>query len=170
MALKIQLCPTLAADIEEPVFINDRTYILEPPMEDGKRNVWYGNTLIPYSIGGTIYDFMGSHPRCIKKPQVPRDFFLCYLSYKPLVFMDPPYDFSFFKNRVFHSSPPTENASYTKWLDRVQEKKEILMEGYGYFWLIQLFRVGPKYNSHMLIAAMCFWDILPIPFTFLVGW
>lgn len=104
-------CPPLATNIEEPFYINDHTYIPELPMEDVRRNIWYDNTLIPYSFAGTIFSFMGLLLRRIKKPQVMRYFFPIYSSYEPLVFIDEPFDFSFFKNRVFHSFPPTEDAS-----------------------------------------------------------
>lgn len=49
MTPKFKSAPSapLAANNEELVYINDHTYIPEPPMEDGRRKVWYGNTPIP---------------------------------------------------------------------------------------------------------------------------
>lgn len=122
MAPKISLAPRapLSAIIEEPLFINDRAYIPEPPMEDGRRNVGYGYPLIPYSISDTIFAFMGTFPIHIKKYHVLRHFFPSYPSYEPLVFMDEPFDFSLFKNKVSCSSSPTKDDSYIKWLDMVQ--------------------------------------------------
>ncbi|KAI5387917.1 hypothetical protein KIW84_073857 [Lathyrus oleraceus] len=153
---RVQSRPALAAVIREPLYVNDLTYILEPSMEDGRRNVWYNNALIPYSIASTIYAFMGPIPRCIEKPQILKYLFSYFFGYKPLLFMDASFDFNFLKNKVFHFYPPTKGVSYIQWLDKVQEKKKYLWRDLGIFYLIQLSRVGLKYNSHMLIASMCF--------------
>lgn len=125
MALKFQSSPPLDAPIEEPLYINDCTYIPEPSMEEGKSNFLKNNALIPHSIVGTIYTFIGPLPRGIKKPRVPKKLFTCFLSYEPLVFVDTPFDFSFFKNQVFRYSPSNEDAYYIQWLDMVQEKRKI---------------------------------------------
>lgn len=60
--------------------------------------------------------------------------------------------------RSFCSSPPTKDVDYIKWLDRVKEKKKHFLMDLGIFNLIQVSRVGLKYNSHMLIASTCLWD------------
>lgn len=70
-------------------------------MEDGRRNIWYCASLIPYFIAGTIHAFMGPLPKRIKKPQILRYFFPTFPGYEPLVFVDAPFDFKFFKNKVF---------------------------------------------------------------------
>lgn len=157
MDQKVQSHPPFDVVIDEPLFLNNRTYIPEPPMENGRRDIWYNTTLIPYSIADTTYTFMVPLPKRIKKPQILKDLFSCFPGYEPLVFVDDPFDFNFFKNSVFCSSPAIEDASYIQWLDRVQEKKKHFRSDLGIIELIQLSRVGPKYNSHMLIIAMCFW-------------
>lgn len=68
--IKPDLRPVLAIDIEESVYMNDHTYIPKAPMKDGRRNIWYGNAPIPYSIAGNIYAFMGPLLRRIKKSQI----------------------------------------------------------------------------------------------------
>lgn len=88
MAQKVQSRPALAVIIEEPLYINGHTYIPESPMEDGRRNIWYNNALIPYSITGTIYAFMGFLSRRVNKSQVLINLFPRFPSYEPLVFVD----------------------------------------------------------------------------------
>lgn len=114
IAPKVHLFPPFVAVIDAPLFMKDRTYIPEPPMEDGRRNLWYHASLIPYSIAGTFHAFMGRLLRFIEKPQMLEDFFPTFHSFESLVFVDNPFDFKFFKNIVSCSSPPTEDVDYIK--------------------------------------------------------
>lgn len=127
-------------------------------MEDGRRNLWYHASLIPYSITGNVHAFMGPLPRRIKKPHMLTNFLPNLPSYEPLVFVDAPFNCNFFKNKVLCSSPHTKDTYYIKWLDKVQEKKNHFFRDLAIFDLIQLSRVGTTYNSHMLVATICFWD------------
>lgn len=74
----------------------------------------------------------------------------------PLVFWNESFDLSFIKNHVVWSSLSTNNSCYIKWLDRVQKKKEKVWKDHGNFHLIQISRVGPKYNSDMVFASIWF--------------
>lgn len=91
----------IAAAIDKPLFIDDHACVPEPPIEDRIINIWYSDAPIPYSILGTIFAFMGPFPRCVKKPYIMKYFFPSYPSFEPSVFWDQPFDFIFFKNRVF---------------------------------------------------------------------
>lgn len=53
-----------------------------------------------------------------------KDFFPTYPNYKPLVFVDKPFNFNFFKSLVFRSSPPTEDIEYIIWLNKMEENKK----------------------------------------------
>lgn len=111
--------------IDEPLFTNDCAYVPEPPMEYERINIWYFDALIPYSILGSIFYFMGTLPKRVKIPYILKDFFPDYPSCERLVFVDEPFDFSYFKSRVFSSYPPTDDdSSYIQWLNRIQERKK----------------------------------------------
>lgn len=109
--------------IAKHFLVDGCTYVPEPPMGDGKRKVLYSDVLIPYSISGSNFSFMATHPMYVKKPNILKLFFPSYLGCEPLVFHDKSFVFSFLKNRVFKQSPPIGNAGYIKWLDMVQYKK-----------------------------------------------
>lgn len=113
-----------AADISGPILVDNRAYVPEPLIEEDKRKILYSQVLIPYSISSRVCAFMGPLPRHIRKPQVLEYFFPISLSRDPLVLVHKPIDLCFMKNRVFQSSPPTRNPPYTRWLDRVQQKRD----------------------------------------------
>lgn len=75
MAPKFQPHPPFAVVIDEPLFLNDCTYIPKPSMEDGRRKIWYCAYLISYSVAGIAHAFMGPLPGRIKKTQILKDFF-----------------------------------------------------------------------------------------------
>ncbi|CAL5195594.1 unnamed protein product [Lathyrus oleraceus] len=152
MTLKVQSHPPFADVIDASFFLNDCTYIPEPPIEDGRRNLCYHASLISYSIVGTVHAPIGPLPKRIKKPHTLKDCFPTFPSYDPLVFVDVPFDFNFFKNKVFCYSPPIGDTDYIKWLGMGQEKKKHFWRDLSIFDIIQLSQVGPKYNSHMLIV------------------
>lgn len=80
------------------------------------RKVWYRFAIIPYVLVEKVHALMGPLPKYIKKSQLLRDYLPIYYGYEPLVFIDEPFKFNFFKNRIFHSSPPLEDVKYIKWL------------------------------------------------------
>lgn len=45
-------------------------------------------------------------------------------------------------------------------MNRVKEKKKIVWDKQGVYDLIQLSRVGLKYNHAMFLIASCFWEAL----------
>lgn len=97
MALQPQSHPHFAAEVDLPLYVNDRTYVSEAPMGDGGRRLWYHYALIPYTLVGSMFVFMGPLPKCIKKPHIVNDFFPTYHDYEPLVFVDKPFNFNLFK-------------------------------------------------------------------------
>lgn len=152
MTRKVQSHPPFADVIDASLFLNYCTYIPEPPIEDGRRKLCYHASLISYSIAGTVHEPIGPLPKCIKKPHTLKDCFPTFPSYGPLVFVDVPFDFNFFKNKVFCYSPLIGDTDYIKWLGMGQENKKHFWRYLSIFDIIQLSQVGPKYNSHMLIA------------------
>ncbi|KAI5402927.1 hypothetical protein KIW84_050501 [Lathyrus oleraceus] len=44
-----------ADDIELPIFVNDRAYVPEPPLETKCRKVWYRSAFIPYMLAGKLW-------------------------------------------------------------------------------------------------------------------
>lgn len=68
MVHKYQSHPPFNAEIDTPLYVNDRAYIPESPMKDGRRSLWYRSSLIPYTLDGSVHAFMGPLPRHIKKP------------------------------------------------------------------------------------------------------
>lgn len=78
--------PFIVARIKEPLLIDNHTYVSEPPLKEEKRRLWYSDVLIPCSIAGTTFTFMGLLPRHVKKPYSLRSFFPSYAECEPLVF------------------------------------------------------------------------------------
>lgn len=123
-----------------------------------------------YSLPGIAHDFMGHLPRLIKKTRNLENLFPSLSLCEPMVYKDEPFYLSFMRNRVFRSSPSTNNPSYIKWLDRVQQRKERVWKDQGIFDLIQLLRVGPKYNPHMLVVVIFFLESTTNTFPYHVEW
>lgn len=113
-----------SAKLKGPILKYGYSYVLEPPMQEGKVVVWFSRVLNPYSISVTIHAFMGPRSRPNKKLQNFESFFPCFSSCKPLVFEDEYFDLSFIINRVFCASHSINKASYISWMDMVQKKKE----------------------------------------------
>lgn len=98
-----------AAKIPCSILKGDSTYVPEPLMQEEKTTIWYSQVLTPYSYACTTHSFMGPLHKLIKKPPNLEHFFPSFPSCEPLVFKDEPFDLSFTKNRVFRSSPSTNN-------------------------------------------------------------
>lgn len=107
MVPEFQSHPPFAIEINAPIYVNDHAYVPEPHMNDGRRYLWYHVSLIPYTLVGYVHAFMGPLPMRIQKPHMLKEFFHYFLGYEPLVFVDALFNFNFFKNKVFHYSPPT---------------------------------------------------------------
>jgi hypothetical protein len=127
--------------------------------------------MFPYSLADKTYAFGGPLPDAKSKTYAIMEIFPMYKPCQPRAFMNSPYNFNFIKppNKVFRSAPYYGNEDYITWLDRVQV-------GYGAFWkdsgiyeLIQLSRVGPKYQQEMIIAAMHFFESSTNTFHFECG-
>lgn len=54
--------PPFASILDEHILDNGQTYVWEPPLADARRRPWYANLLVPYSVVGTIFSFMGHIP------------------------------------------------------------------------------------------------------------
>jgi hypothetical protein len=88
------------------------------------------------------------------------DIFPCFKTREPLIFDITPYNFNFIKppNKVFRSAPYVENEAYIDWLDRVEKEFGEFWKSHGIFDLIQISRIGPKYHTEMLVAALHFYE------------
>jgi len=72
---------------------------------------------------------------------------------------DVPHNLYFMKTKVFSSAPRTDKVEqYLSWLDRVEKHKGAFWKSIGIFDLIQLSKQGPRYQKHMLLAALHFWN------------
>jgi uncharacterized protein (DUF3820 family) len=64
-----------------------------------------------------------------------------------------------FLNSKFRTEPKIDNnEKYLCWLDKMEKEKGQLWKDMGIFDLIQLSRLGPRYHSEMIIAALHFWN------------
>lgn len=106
---------------------------------------------------------MGPIPEASKLPKHFRNFFpnCPKENWGPVAFKGSSFDFGFLQKQIFHPFPPfeTTNSTYITRLNRVESHKTPMWEEQGIYDLIQLSRVGPRYNPTMLLVAMCFWDI-----------
>ena len=97
-----------AAQIDEPVLVDDWSYILEPPQAKNIWRMWYSGALIPYSISDDTFAFMGPLPGFVKKSSPSYRFFPIYRGWEPVVSNDQPFDFTFLKNQLYF--PPQLKA------------------------------------------------------------
>lgn len=101
--------------------------------------------------------YLGPFSGPYEKPSQLNKFFSCYHRCKPRAFEEKSYELWFMSSpqRVFHFSP---FKAYIHWLDKVEKKKEQFWKDRGIYDLIQLSKVGPKYNTNMLIPTLFFWE------------
>lgn len=88
-----------------------------------------------------------------------KEIFPFYKKRLPLLFIKGPYNLSYVNTRVFRAAPRVDKVeAYIKWLDKIEKKKEGFWKDLGVFHLIQLSRQGPRYQKHMLLVALHFWN------------
>lgn len=63
MTLPTQCHPTFTAEIHLPLYVNDHTYVPEPPMDDEGRKSWYRSALILYILADKLHAFMDPLPK-----------------------------------------------------------------------------------------------------------
>ena len=126
MAFPVQCHAGFAVEIEIHIIVDERAYVPEPPLDTEHKGICYHFAFIPYVLVGKVHAFMGPLPKYIKKPQLLHDYFSIYCGYEPLVFIDEPLKFNFFKNWVFHSSLPSKDVEYIKWMDRFKWKNNTI--------------------------------------------
>lgn len=119
--------------------------------------LWYFDALVPYSISGDTFSFMGPLPRFVKKWNSSDRFFPSYCEWEPVVFNDQPFGFHFLENQVY-LTPPLEalGSEYINWLNRLEKKKKALWKYLGIFDFAQLSWVHLKYNPTMLLTTSGF--------------
>jgi len=89
-----------------------------------------------------------------------KEIFPCYEKHSPIVFTKGPYDVSYKDTMFFRSAPKVDKENYTTWLNKVEKKKGDFWKNLGIFDLIQLSRHGPRYQKHMFLATLHFWNAL----------
>lgn len=116
--------------------------------------------LITYSINNTMYAF--SRPSPTKRSQATNltRLFPCYSLTMPSAFEQLAFDLSFMVKpiRVFRSSPPITTKEYLAWINKVQAKKKKHQEKLGIYDMVNLSRIGLRYNPCMLLASIFFWE------------
>lgn len=58
--------PQFVVVLDELILDNDWMYVHGVPLEDARRRPWYANLLVPYSVVGTTFSFMGPIPEASK--------------------------------------------------------------------------------------------------------
>lgn len=145
--------------IDEPILVCNQTYVLEPPLTEITRRLWYSNALVLYSIADTVLAFMGPLPSLVRKSGFSEKIFPIYHEWEPVIFYDQPFDFRFLEKHVYFS-PLLEapDSSYITYLNKVEKRRKLAWKKLGIFDLIQLSRVHLKYNPAMLLVVTCFWE------------
>ncbi|KAK2382187.1 hypothetical protein QL285_069735 [Trifolium repens] len=162
----------LAGKWSESIFTNyGPDTVPEPLVNLERRKLWENLVMFPYSIADQIYAFGGPLPDANSKSAAILSVFPVYKPCSPRVFSESPYNFNFIKppNKVFRSAPYYGNEDYIKWLNRVQIGYGDFWKDYGIYELIQLSRVGPKYQQEMLIVALHFFESSTNTFHFECG-
>jgi hypothetical protein len=121
--------------------------VQEPIMDMSKQNIWEKRVMIPLlDASNTTNELL--------------DIFPCFKTCEPRIFDITPYNFNFIKPpyKVFRSAPYVENEAYIDWLDRVEKEFGEFWKRHGIFDLIQISRIGPKYHTEMLVAALHFYE------------
>lgn len=65
---KKQLPVPSTSDLQEPIFISNRNYVLQPPIEKEKAIIRASHVLIFFPISGKFHVFLGPFPRFFAKP------------------------------------------------------------------------------------------------------
>jgi len=130
----------------------------EPDLNEEKTQIWMSQVLIPSS--NSLYAYLG--PLEKDENEDTKAFFPHDKTYLPLIFArnpDEPYDLHYLETRVFRAAPRIDKVEdYIAWLDRVENHKGSLWKDLGIFDLIQLWRQGPRYQTHMLLSVLHFWN------------
>lgn len=129
-------------------------------MEEEKAIIWVSQILIPLFISDKVHAFLGLFHRSSKKPEQLKKLFPSYHRCKSRALEDKIFELGFMSSlqHVFHSSTTIKNEAYINWLDKAEKKNEQFWKDQGIYDLIHLSRVGPKYNSNMLISTILFWE------------
>lgn len=68
MALLEQHHAGFTPEIEFPIFVNDRAYVSEPPMEAERRKIWHHFAFIPYVLAGKMRVLWVPYPNILGNP------------------------------------------------------------------------------------------------------
>lgn len=86
-----------------------------------KTKIWKSHVLIPYSVSGTVHDFLGPFAYSKLDPEKVEDDFPGREGHKPTVFSHDSLNMSLMSQMIFRSSPSTNHTLiYLKWLEKVK--------------------------------------------------
>jgi hypothetical protein len=127
--------------------------------------------MFPYSVADQTYAFGGPLPDANSISTAILNIFPLHKPCKPRAFSNSSYNFNFLKppNKVFRSTSYYGNEDYIKCLDRVQVGCGEFWKDSGIYDLIQLSRVGTKYEKELMITALHFFESFTNTFHFACG-
>lgn len=137
-----------------------RDFISKPSMTKEKISIRKKQAPIPFTLSGNLLAFLRLYPTAKSQPEKVNNFSQCYLITMPSAFKERCLDLSFMETftRVFQSASPTQSKKYLSRLNKVKSKRQKQWEDLCIFDMIQISRVGPRYNPTMLLASIFFWE------------
>lgn len=146
-----------STSVEAFLMKNNQSYAPKPDLDAEKAKIQKSHVLIPYSIFGTVYAFLGPYQDPKLKPQEVKEVFSDYGVRKPIIFSEDIPNISFITYWVFQSSSSNiHSSSFLRWLKKVKLKKVQACKTLGIFNLIQLSKTGLGYDENLILATMHF--------------
>jgi len=124
-------------------------------LKEENAQIWKSQVLIPCPKSTHAYSRL--FPEGADSDEL-KEIFPCYEKHLRLVFTKGPYDLSYIDTMFFRSAPKVDKENYTNWPNKVEKKKGDFWKNLGIFDLIQLSRYGPRYQQHMLLVTLHFWN------------
>lgn len=109
--------------LAQPLTIDGKEYIPEPPFAEEKEKIWRSQILIPFSLADEPLAFLGPLPkhRHPKITQTDSFFPTSHLS-EPLVSSQKPLSLRYV-DRNFRTAPPKNCPKFCAWMDRLEVEK-----------------------------------------------
>lgn len=147
-----------AAKLMQPLTIDGKEYVLEPPFAEEKAKIWRSQVLIPFSLSDKPLAFLGPFPEN-RQPEITKknSFFPTSHLSEPLVSSQKPFSLCYVE-RNFRTAPPKNCPKFCAWMDRLEAEKIDHWKRIGIYTLLQISRCGPSQSCGMLLAILQFWE------------
>lgn len=146
------------AKLTQPLTINGKEYIPEPPFAEEKAKIWCSQGLIPFSLADKPLPFLGPLPEN-RRPEITKtnSFFSTSHLFEPLVSSQKPFSLRYVE-RNFRTAPPKNCPKFCAWMDRLETEKIDHWRWIGVYTLLQIACYGAPQSCGMLLVTLQFWE------------